>query len=265
MTAFDEAFWRLASFAAALAAFGLAESLWPRRHRRLPRVLRWSGNFGIAAINVLLLRLILPVSIVGFALLAQQRGWGLFNLVGLPVWMEIVLCVVALDFVVWAQHAIFHRVPALWRLHRMHHADTEFDISTGVRFHPVEIFLSALIKLAVVALLGAPPIAVIIFEILLNATAMFNHANLALPQGLDRILRLFVVTPDMHRVHHSIHADEHNTNFGFNLPWWDYLFRTYCAQPRDSHEGMMIGLGKFRAPKESLIDKMITQPFRNGP
>jgi len=213
-----ETFWRLIAFATAFIVFALAEAFWPRRMRRLPRVLRWSGNFWIAAINVLLLRLILPVSIAGFALYAQQQGWGLFNLVALPLWLEVLICVVALDFIVWAQHALFHRVPVLWRLHRMHHADTEFDLSTGVRFHPFEILISALIKIAAVALLGAPALAVVIFEILLNATAMFNHANLALPRPVDRLLRLFLVTPDMHRVHHSIHAEEHDSNYGFNLP-----------------------------------------------
>lgn len=255
---------RLSAFASVLIILALAESWWPRRPRKLPRILRWSANFGMLALNTLIIRLILPVSIAGFALYVEQQGYGLLNLVNLPVWLKIIIAVLALDLVIWAQHVAFHRVPWLWRLHRMHHADTEFDLSTGIRFHPIEIILSALIKLAAVAALGAPAMAVIVFEILLNATAMFNHANLAVPQTLDRALRLFVVTPDMHRVHHSIHSDEHDRNFGFNLPWWDYLFRTYKAQPRDGHERMIIGLGRFRDRKEALIDRMLTQPFREG-
>jgi sterol desaturase/sphingolipid hydroxylase (fatty acid hydroxylase superfamily) len=175
----------------------------------------------------------------------------------------VVLSVVILDLAIYLQHVLFHAVPALWRLHRMHHADLEFDVSTGLRFHPVEILLSTVIKLAVVAALGAPALAVVIFEVLLNATSMFNHSNVRVPLGIDRMLRWLVVTPDMHRVHHSITPRETNSNFGFNLPWWDRLFGTYRAQPQAGHEAMTIGIEQFRDVRELRLDRMLLQPFRD--
>src|SRR5207302_2215016 len=201
---------------------------------------------------------------VGFAVLAYERGFGLFNIIILPAWVAVVASVLVLDLAIYFQHVLFHAVPALWRLHRMHHADLEFDVTTGLRFHPIEILLSMLIKFAVIAAIGAPAAAVLIFEVLLNATSMFNHGNVGLAPGTDRVLRWFLVTPDMHRVHHSIMSNETNSNFGFNLPWWDRLFGTYCSQPAAGHEGMTIGIEQFRDPRELGIVRMLLQPFRGS-
>ena len=222
----------LFSILAVMAAWEVAA---PRRRREIPRLLRWSNNLGVVVIDTLLVRLSFPILAVGMAVLAAERGWGLLNVFAVPGWLAFIISLLLLDLAIYLQHVMFHAVPALWRLHRMHHADLEFDVTTGLRFHPVEILLSMGLKLGIVAALGPPAIAVLVFEILLNGTSMFNHSNVRLPLGLDRILRLFVVTPDMHRVHHSIHPHETNSNFGFNLPWWDRLLGTYRAQPREGH------------------------------
>ena len=206
------------------------------------------------------MRLTFPVVAVGLALVAQERGWGLFNVLDVPAWVAFLVSVLALDLAIYLQHVMFHAVPALWRLHRMHHADLEFDVTTGLRFHPIEILLSMGIKLAVVAALGPPAVAVLVFEVLLNATAMFNHSNIRIPAAIDRLLRLIVVTPDMHRVHHSIHPSETNSNFGFNLPWWDRLLGTYRPQPLDGHEAMTIGIEQFRTRRDLWLDRMLIQP-----
>ncbi len=255
---------RIAFFLGVLFVMAIWEAASPRRRREIPRVIRWTNNIGVVFLDSLLVRLTFPIVAVGLALLAEERGWGLFNVFDVPAWLAILVSVAALDLAIYLQHVMFHAVPALWRLHRMHHADLEIDVTTGLRFHPVEILLSMGIKLAVVAVLGPPAVAVLIFEVLLNATAMFNHSNVKLPGGLDRVLRLFVVTPDMHRVHHSIHPAETNSNFGFNLPWWDRLLGTYTAQPRDGHEGMTIGIEQFRDLRELWLDRMLIQPLR-GP
>jgi sterol desaturase/sphingolipid hydroxylase (fatty acid hydroxylase superfamily) len=219
---------------------------------------------GIVLINTIFVRLTYPIVAVGLALAGEQNGWGLFNVIDVPVWLAILASVVALDFAIYLQHVLFHAVPALWRLHRMHHADLAIDVTTGLRFHPVEILLSMGIKMGVVAALGPPAVAVLIFEVLLNATAMFNHSNVKIPAGIDRVLRLFVVTPDMHRVHHSVDPIETDSNFGFNLPWWDRLLGTYIAQPQKGHEGMIIGFEQFRTRRDLWLDKMLIQPVR-GP
>jgi len=258
-----ELFIRLAAFGAVLAAMVVWELLAPLRHQRIGRLARWPSNFGVVALDALVVRLLLPIGAVALALLAEARGWGLFNALGLPAWAAIPLGIIVLDLAIYLQHVLFHAVPALWRLHRMHHADLEFDVTTGVRFHPIEILLSMAIKLGVVAALGAPAVAVLVFEVLLNATSMFNHANVRLPGGLDRALRWVVVTPDMHRVHHSIRPRETNSNFGFNLPWWDRLFGTYRAQPEAGHLAMVIGIDQFRDARELRLDHMLTQPFRD--
>lgn len=247
-----------------LGVFGLVavwEALAPRRARAFSRWARWPSNLGIVALNTIVLRLAFPIAAVAMAIIAAKRGWGVLNLVQLPAVAKVALAVVALDFAIYLQHVMVHAVPALWRLHRMHHADLDYDVTTGARFHPLEIILSMGIKLAVVALLGAPAVAVIIFEVLLNATAMFNHGNIRLPEGLDRVLRWVVVTPDMHRVHHSVRPDEANSNFGFNLPWWDRLLGTYRAQPVDGHAGMTIGIDLFRTGRDLRLDRMLVQPF----
>ncbi|KKN80753.1 hypothetical protein LCGC14_0327060 [marine sediment metagenome] len=236
----------------------------PRRRREIPRLLRWTNNLGVVVIDTLLVRLTFPVVAVGLALLAEERGWGLFNVFDVPAWIAVIVAILALDLAIYLQHVMFHAVPALWRLHRMHHADLEFDVTTGLRFHPVEILLSMGIKLAVVAALGPPAVAVLIFEVLLNGTAMFNHSNIRIPLAIDRVLRWFVVTPDMHRVHHSIHPSETNSNFGFNVPWWDRLLGTYKAQPRDGHEAMTIGIEQFRTRRDLWLDRMLIQPVK-GP
>ena len=255
---------RLGCFLGVFALVAVFEALAPRRARARSRRARWPHNIGVVVLNTVVLRLVFPTAAVGVALIAETQGWGLLNLIALPLWLAVALSVAALDCAVYLQHVMFHAVPALWRLHRMHHADLDFDVTTGARFHPIEILLSMAIKLAVVAALGPPALGVLIFEVLLNATAMFNHGNLKLPLGVDKVLRLVVVTPDMHRVHHSILAPETNSNFGFNLPWWDRLFGTYRAQPEAGHEAMTIGLEQFREPAEQRLDRMLAQPFR-GP
>jgi sterol desaturase/sphingolipid hydroxylase (fatty acid hydroxylase superfamily) len=257
-----EAVIRLVCFVGLFAAFALWEELAPRRRRQLGRWRRWPGNVGIVALNSALLRLAFPVTAVSFALLCEQRGWGLLNALDLPHWLAVVLAVVLLDLAIYLQHVLFHAVPALWRLHRMHHADLDIDVTTGVRFHTIEIVASMVIKIAVISALGPPALGVLLFEILLNATSMFSHGNIRMAPSLDRVLRWIVVTPDMHRVHHSIVPRETNSNFGFNMPWWDRLFGTYRAEPEAGHDAMTIGISQFRAPREQRLDRMLTQPFR---
>ena len=256
---------RLGFFFGVLAVMALWEVAAPRRPATLGRWARWPGNLGIVLINTVLLRLLLPVTAVGLALVGEREGWGLLNRVDLPDWLALVIAVVALDLVIYLQHVMFHAVPLLWRLHRVHHADLHFDVTTGSRFHPIEILLSMLIKLAAILVIGPPPEAVVVFEVLLNATAMFNHGNVRLPAGLDRWLRWAVVTPDMHRVHHSVEDDETNSNFGFNLPWWDRLFGTYRDQPRGGHDGMSIGINDWRDPRQvERLPGMLALPFRGA-
>ena len=254
---------RLCAFASIFALMILWEILAPRRRQTIGRLRRWPGNLGIVVLDTLLVRFTFPVAAVGVALLAEAHGWGLFKAVDLPVWLVVIASIALLDLAIYLQHVLFHAVPALWRLHRMHHADLEFDVTTGARFHPIEIVLSMAIKLGVVAALGAPAVAVLLFEVLLNGTSMFNHGNVRLPVRLDRVLRWIVVTPDMHRVHHSIVPHETNSNFGFNLPWWDRLFGTYRAQPAAGHEAMTIGIEQFRDPRELRLDRLLLQPFRD--
>ncbi len=256
---------RLAIFLGVLGAVAAWEALSPRRVRAFSRWRRWPNNFGIVVLNTVVVKLLFPVAAVGLAVYAREHGWGLFNAVQVPGALAVAATVVALDLIIYLQHVMVHAVPALWRLHRMHHADLDFDVTTGARFHPIEIVLSMVIKLAAVVVLGAPPVAVVIFEVILNATSMFNHGNLRLPAGVDRVLRLFVVTPDMHRVHHSVVPAETNSNFGFNLPWWDRLLGTYQAQPAAGHEDMTIGIEQFRAPGDLRLDRMLVQPFRGSP
>lgn len=255
---------RMAFFLGILLVMAIWEVAAPRRRQEIPRLIRWSNNLGLVVIDTLLVRLTFPIVAVGLAVIAETEGWGLFNVFDVPAWLAFIASVLALDLAIYLQHVMFHAVPALWRLHRTHHADLEFDVSTGLRFHPVEILLSMGIKLAVVVALGPPAVAVLVFEVLLNATAMFNHSNIRIPTAIDHILRLVVVTPDMHRVHHSIHPSETNSNFGFNLPWWDRLLGTYRPQPRDGHEAMTIGIEQFRTRRDLWLDRMLVQPLR-GP
>ena len=260
-----EATLRLGSFAGLFALVALWEWRAPRRNSTWERLRRWPSNLGIALISNLLLRLLMPAAALGSALLAAERGWGLFNQLSPPPAVAFVASVLLLDLTIYCQHRVFHRVPLLWRLHRMHHSDPDFDVSTAVRFHPLEILLSMGIKMTAVLLLGAPAAAVLVFELLLNATSVFNHGNLRLPAGMDRWLRWLIVTPDMHRVHHSVRCKETDSNFGFSIPWWDRLFGSYRAQPADGHEGMRIGLNEFSGESEIRLGEMLLQPLRNAP
>jgi sterol desaturase/sphingolipid hydroxylase (fatty acid hydroxylase superfamily) len=260
-----EAAVRLIVAAVVFAAMAAWEVFAPRRKLSAGRAARWPSNLGIAVVDALLVRLVLPAAAIGAALYAAGHGFGLFHWLNLRLSVAALLGFLALDLVIYAQHVVFHHVPWLWRLHRMHHADLEFDVTTGLRFHPIEILLSMVIKFAVVGALGVPPVSVLIFEVLLNATSMFNHSNVRIALGFDRILRWLVVTPDMHRVHHSIVPRETHSNFGFNLPWWDRLFGTYRAEPQAGHDGMTLGLPAFRDPAELRLDRMLLQPLRDAP
>jgi sterol desaturase/sphingolipid hydroxylase (fatty acid hydroxylase superfamily) len=261
----NEAVSRLVFFVGIFALIAIWERMSPRRSMTTSKKVRWISNLGITLINPLVVRLLFPILAVDMALKTQEGGWGLLNNVSLPFWLKLVVGIVVLDLVIYLQHVMFHAIPILWRLHMMHHADLDYDLTTGLRFHPIEIILSMVIKLSVVAALGPPAAAVLIFEIILNAMAMFNHGNIRIPLGLDRILRYFVVTPDMHRVHHSVIIRETNSNYGFNLSWWDRLFGTYCAQPAKGHEGMTIGLSQFREPKKLTLPRLLALPFIGDP
>jgi sterol desaturase/sphingolipid hydroxylase (fatty acid hydroxylase superfamily) len=254
---------RLAFFLGVFAVVGLWEVVAPRRALTVSKAMRWASNLGLVVLNALMLRLVFPLAAAGVAAFCVANGWGLLNHFQVPFWIAVPVAVVAMDGVIWLQHVMVHAVPALWRLHQVHHVDLDYDVTTGARFHPIEIALSMLIKFATITVLGPPVLAVVIFEVLLNATAMFNHGNIRLPLGVDRVLRWFVVTPDMHRVHHSVENDESNSNFGFNLPWWDRLFGTYRAQPRAGHESMTIGIRNLRDPREvTRLDGMLMLPLR---
>ncbi|MFN8604144.1 MAG: sterol desaturase family protein [Candidatus Binatia bacterium] len=253
---------RLTAFVAVFAAMALWELAAPRRAQAIPRRERWPANVAVVVLDTLLLRLLFPTAAVGLAVVGEARGFGLLHALALPWWLAVVVSVLLLDLAIYLQHVLFHAVPALWRLHRMHHADLEFDVTTGSRFHPLEILLSMVVKLGVVAALGPPAVAVLIFEVLLNATSMFNHGNVMLPVHVDRRLRWLVVTPDMHRVHHSIVRQETDSNFGFNVPWWDRLLGTYRAAPAAGQDGMTIGIEQFRDIRELRLGRMLLQPFR---
>jgi sterol desaturase/sphingolipid hydroxylase (fatty acid hydroxylase superfamily) len=257
----SEAWTRLSFFAVIFLAMALWEILAPLRPSSTSKVKRWSINLAIVLINTVVLRVLFPSAAVGVAWLAVDRGWGLLNNLELPFWISVAGSIVALDLIVYLQHVLFHAVPAFWRLHMVHHADLDFDVTTGNRFHPIEILLSMLVKAAAVVVLGPPVTAVLAFEVLLNATSMFNHGNVRIPPALDRALRFLVVTPDMHRVHHSVVPVETNSNFGFNLPWWDRLLGTYRAQPRSGHLEMTIGVRQFRDQKRLTLPRLLALPF----
>lgn len=259
-----ELLWRGGVFLALFGLFAGLEAVAPRRARNLPRIRRWPTNLAITLLNTLALRglaILVPLLAIGAALDAGAQGWGLFNRLDWPAWVELALAVLILDLVIWAQHLVTHKVPLFWRFHRVHHADRDMDVTTGFRFHPVEILASMGLKVGVVYLLGPSALAVLAFEILLSGTAMFNHANLALPKGLDRVLRLVLVTPDMHRVHHSIHRDEHDSNYGFCLSLWDRLFRTHVPKPKAGHEAMTVGL-EWQDERPARLGWALSLPFR---
>jgi sterol desaturase/sphingolipid hydroxylase (fatty acid hydroxylase superfamily) len=252
---------RAGSFAALLLTIAVAELIAPRRSLALSRTDRWIPNLGLGTLNILILRFVFPMLGVSLAALAGLKGWGLFNVWPMPFIASFALSVVILDLAIWAQHRLFHRIPMLWRMHRMHHTDPDFDVTTAVRFHPLEAVLSMMIKSAVILLIGVDPLAFLAFELLLSSTSLFNHGNLRLPAGMDRVLRWFIVTPDMHRVHHSVLAREQNSNFGFNLPWWDRLFGTYRDQPEQGHEHMTIGTGDLETATDQKLTRLLAQPF----
>ena len=253
---------RLACFFGVFCSMSLWELAAPRRRHTVSKPLRWANNLALVVLNSVLLRALFPAAAVGVAAFATQQGWGLFNYFAVPLWMAMLVSVVLLDFVIYLQHVMFHAVPLLWRLHRVHHADLDIDVTTGIRFHPIEIMLSMLIKVVVILALGPPVMAVVIFEVLLNATSLFNHGNVRMSPALDRVLRLLLVTPDMHRVHHSIEEDETNSNFAFNLSIWDRLFGTYHDQPRAGHENMTTGIKNFREAKRCVwLPGILILPF----
>jgi sterol desaturase/sphingolipid hydroxylase (fatty acid hydroxylase superfamily) len=255
---------RIACAVTVFAVMALWEALAPRRKMVAGRQPRWPGNIGIFLIDIAAVRLLVPTAAVGVALVATERGFGLLHHLPLPYWAAFLLGFLALDLTIYLQHRLFHAVPLLWRFHRMHHADVDIDVTTGNRFHPVEILLSMAIKIAAVLALGVPAAAVVAFEVVLNASSMFNHSNVALPAALEPLARWLVVTPQMHQVHHSVERDETDSNFGFNLPWWDRLFRTYRAAPKAGEAGVVIGLPEFREPRERGVISLLTQPFRNA-
>lgn len=253
---------RLVFFFGVFGLMAMWELLAPRRKLTQPRPGRWVNNIALVVVNTVVLRVVFPTAAVGVAAYAIEHQWGLFNQLDLPLWMSGILSVVVLDGVIFIQHVMFHAVPVFWRLHRVHHADMDIDVTTGARFHTIEILLSMLIKFAAILLLGPPLVAVVVFEVVLNATSMFNHSNVRLPLALDRLIRLLIVTPDMHRVHHSRYAHETNSNFGFNLSVWDRLFGTYRAQPDDGHTGMAIGIDTFRdSARCTHLHRLLLMPF----
>jgi sterol desaturase/sphingolipid hydroxylase (fatty acid hydroxylase superfamily) len=253
---------RLGSFIGIFLIMAVLEGIIPRRKLSLSRWKRWANNIGLVVFNTVLLRVVFPTAAVGFTLFAAEQEWGFLNYYSIPVLGSVIIAIVILDLAIYLQHVMFHAVPLLWRLHRVHHADLDYDVTTGARFHPVEILLSMLIKFSVIGILGPPVLAVVLFEVILNGMAMFNHSNVRLPVSLDTFLRTFVVTPDMHRVHHSVEDFEANSNFGFNLSCWDRIFATYTAQPEAGHEGMTIGINHFRDPKQvDSLPGMLMLPF----
>lgn len=255
---------RLGIFISILLVMMSAEALFPRKDRVLDRAHRWTSNLLLIVIDGLFVRLLFPIVAVGVSVIAAERNWGLFNMLDLPIWLEITLAIIILDMMIYWQHVASHHIPFLWALHKVHHADRDIDVTTGSRFHPIEIGLSMLYKMALVVILGAPVLAVIIFEIILNGCAMFNHSNVKLPLGFDRVLRRFIVTPDMHRVHHSTIVAETNSNYGFSLSLWDRIFSSYTAQPSKGHDGMVIGLEEYQDAGPASLTWSLLLPIGKG-
>jgi len=259
----NEGGFRLSLFLGVLLCLGVLSALFPRRTLRSSWWQRWLNNIGIAALDTLIVRVLFPTAAVGFAIAINERQWGLMNWLPLTDWFAVLLTIILLDMLIYWQHVIFHHVPVLWRLHKVHHTDLDIDVTTGFRFHPVEIVLSMLIKCIAILLLGAPALGVLLFEVILSTAAMFNHSNLRLPLMLDRWLRKVIVTPDMHRVHHSTINQETNSNFGFSLAIWDRLFGSYCAQPQFGHNEMKIGLDEYRQPDRLHLPRLLLLPFES--
>ena len=261
LTSDSEAVLRLTIFIIVFLALAILEMIFPRRKLMMSKNRRWFTNIGMGVFNTVLIRVTIPLAGVGAALFAQDRNWGLLNLIGALDWVSIVIFLLLFDLVIYFQHRVFHFISPLWRLHRMHHTDVDYDVTTGNRFHPASILISTLIKLGLIFLMGPLPVAIVAAEVLLNITSMFNHSNIRISPRLDALLRYLIVTPDMHRVHHSVEHKEHNKNFGFNFPWWDRLFGTYLAQPESSHETMEIGIHGFQDNKSASFIRLLIQPF----
>ncbi len=256
---------RLFFFISIFLSVAFFETRFPRRKLIVSKTDRWKVNIGLVVLNSITLRLFWAAGAFGVAYWVNEQGWGIMNFLEYPHFLNVIVAVLILDFIIYLQHVMFHAVPTLWRLHMVHHADLDFDVTTGTRFHPIEILISMIIKAGIIVALGPPVLAALIFEILLNGTAMFNHSNIDIPGSWDRFLRLFIVTPDMHRVHHSVFPNETNSNFGFNLSWWDKLLGTYRVQPRLGHEGMSIGLNQFRDQSRLSLPRLIMLPFIGNP
>jgi sterol desaturase/sphingolipid hydroxylase (fatty acid hydroxylase superfamily) len=254
---------RLGIFVSAFVLVALWELFAPRRVLEIPRRVRWVNNLGLAAVNIFVVRVLFPSAVVSMAILANERGAGLLNAFPVPYPLAMILSLLALDLMMYLMHLMFHAVPALWRVHRVHHADVDFDVTTGVRFHPIQVVLMIPLKFAVVFVLGPPVLAVLVFEAMFNVFLAFSHSNIRIPAAVDRVLRWFVVTPDVHRLHHSVDATETNSNFGLAFTWWDRLFGTYRAEPAAGREGMTIGVDQFRARRDSWLDRLLLQPFRD--
>lgn len=256
---------RFSAFIGIFAIMALLELALPKRELDHSKARRWFTNVAIGGIDSLIVRLMgtffIPMVAVAAALWAETQGWGLFNWLGWSGWIAVPLSILVLDLAIYGQHVVSHKLPIFWQLHKVHHADVDFDVTTGIRFHPIEIALSMLWKIVIVVALGAPAVAVVLFEVILNGCAMFNHSNIALPSWLDRTLRAVLVTPDMHRVHHSILRREHDTNYGFNLSVWDRLFGTYTDQPEKGHEGMTLGLPPFQGAEPTGLWWSLALPF----
>jgi sterol desaturase/sphingolipid hydroxylase (fatty acid hydroxylase superfamily) len=254
---------RLGFFLSAFVIIALWELFAPRRVLETSKTVRWTNNLGLAAVNIVFVRVLFPSAVVGVAILANERGVGLLNMFPIPYPLAMILSFLALDLMMYSMHLMFHAVPALWRVHRVHHADVDFDMTTGVRFHPIQVVLSIPVKFAVVLVLGPPVLAVLAFEAVFSAVLVFSHANVRIPSAVDRVLRWFIVTPNMHRVHHSVDATETNSNFGFALTWWDRLLGTYHHEPAAGHERMAIGVDQFRTRRDSWLDRLLLQPFQD--
>ena len=257
----NELFIRLSIFVLVFLILCVLEIIYPRRKLAISKPLRWGNNWAISIFNAIFLKLTFPVLGVAAAIYAEANHWGLFNILSLPLWVEVLIFVILFDLIIYLQHRLFHFIPLFWRLHRMHHTDLDYDVTTGTRFHPLSIWLSMLFKLALVIVIGPPAIAVLVSEVLLNVTSMFNHSNIHIPTSIDKLLRLIVVTPDMHRVHHSVRGSEQSQNFGFNFPWWDRLFGTYLEQPEEGHENMVIGLQGYTEQQAIKFHWLLIQPF----
>jgi sterol desaturase/sphingolipid hydroxylase (fatty acid hydroxylase superfamily) len=261
MTISYQDFLRVFFFFSILIIMMVYEWKFPRRPRSISRKIRWVSNLSLVLLNTVVLRIVLPILAIGIAAIVEQKRWGLLNLFFGYYWGKIIISIILLDFIIYLQHVMFHLLPLFWRIHRIHHTDLDVDVTTGLRFHPFEIILSMIIKIIAVIVFGIPVLAILIFEILLNATSMFNHSNVYIPIKLDKYLRWLIVTPDMHRVHHSIYPEETNSNYGFNLPWWDKVCKTYKDQPQDGHVNMRIGLNMFRDIKYLNIWQLLIIPF----